>query len=100
MTANDEISVEVTFALPERQTIIALTVRAGTTVAEAIERSRILEQYPEIDPALPRVGIFGKLTRLDAVLRDRDRVEIYRALTADPKEARRKRGAKAKQAAR
>jgi putative ubiquitin-RnfH superfamily antitoxin RatB of RatAB toxin-antitoxin module len=56
----------------------------------------MLEQFPEIDLGLNKVGIFGKLARTDTMLRDRDRVEIYRALIADPKEARRRRAQAAK----
>jgi putative ubiquitin-RnfH superfamily antitoxin RatB of RatAB toxin-antitoxin module len=71
-------------------------VKSGTTVGEAIKRSGMLEQFPEIDLGLNKVGIFGKLARTDTMLRDRDRVEIYRALIADPKEARRRRAQAAK----
>ena len=93
---NDSIKVEVAFALADRQAIIALTMPAGATVQEAIEQSRIRERFPEIDLGSHKVGIFGKLTKLDAVLRDRDRVEIYRPLVADPKEVRRKRAEEGK----
>ena len=60
---------------------------------QAIHASGILEQYPSIDLSINKVGIFGKLTKLDTVLRQKDRVEIYRQLLADPKEARRRRAA-------
>jgi putative ubiquitin-RnfH superfamily antitoxin RatB of RatAB toxin-antitoxin module len=88
---SNEIKVEVAFALPDRQKIITLRVQVGTTVAQAIEQSRIAEHFPEINLAHHKVGIFGKLTKTDTVLRDFDRVEIYRMLVADPKEGRRKR---------
>jgi hypothetical protein len=65
-------------------------------VAEAIERSGIIERFPEIDLAKNKVGIFGKLAKLDKVLQPGDRVEIYRPLIADPKEARKKRAAQGK----
>jgi uncharacterized protein len=68
---------------------VALPVTA--TVQAAIKQSGILAEVPEIDLAVCRVGIFGKLTALDALLRDRDRIEIYRPLIADPKESRRER---------
>jgi putative ubiquitin-RnfH superfamily antitoxin RatB of RatAB toxin-antitoxin module len=68
----------------------------GMTVREAIERSGILDLHPEIDLSSTKVGVFGKVTKLDAVLYPGDRVEIYRPLIADPKEARKKRAAKGK----
>jgi putative ubiquitin-RnfH superfamily antitoxin RatB of RatAB toxin-antitoxin module len=85
------IRVEVVYALPQEQVVVSLQVDSGTTLAQAIECSGLLERYPEIDLSRNRVGIFGKLVDLDATLRDRDRVEIYRPLLADPKEARRRR---------
>lgn len=66
-------------------------VVAGTTVHEAIRQSGIINEAPEIDLTVWRIGIYGKLKPLDAVLRDRDRIEIYRPLLADPMESRRKR---------
>ena len=88
---SETIRVEVAFALADRQAIISLTVPLGTTVEEAIERSHIRQQFPEIDLSEPRLGIFGKPVRPGSLLRDRDRVEIYRPLIADPKDVRRKR---------
>jgi uncharacterized protein len=88
---SETIRVEVAFALADRQAIIPLTVPLGTTVEEAIERSHIRQQFPEFDLSEPRVGIFGKPVKPSSMLRDRDRVEIYRPLIADPKEVRRKR---------
>lgn len=85
--------VEVVYAAPERQRLVSVSVPAGARVAEAIAVSGVLQEFPEIDLTSNRVGIFGQLTRLDEVLRDGDRVEIYRPLIADPKEARRKRAA-------
>lgn len=61
----------------------------GATVAEALSCSGMLQRHPEIDLATPRVGVWGSLRALDDVLRDRDRVEVYRPLAVDPKEARR-----------
>jgi putative ubiquitin-RnfH superfamily antitoxin RatB of RatAB toxin-antitoxin module len=89
-----DIRVQVCFAQPDRQILRDLTVPSGTTVAEAIRRSALLSDAPEIDLTACRVGIYGKLKALDTVLRDRDRVEIYRPLIADPKESRRKRAEK------
>jgi putative ubiquitin-RnfH superfamily antitoxin RatB of RatAB toxin-antitoxin module len=88
---SNEISVEVAYALPEQQTILPVRVAADATVAQAIERSGILNKFPELDLASLKVGIYGKAVKLDNVLRDRDRVEIYRPLIADPKVARKKR---------
>lgn len=92
----DEIGVEVAYARPEEQVIIPLRVPASATVEEAIRRSGVLERFPEIDLATNKVGIFSKITKLDATVRDQDRVEIYRALIADPKEVRRKRAEEGK----
>lgn len=89
-----KIPVEVTYARPDEQVLISLEVSPGTTVQQAIELSGVLEQFPEIDLAENKVGIFGKITRADTELRERDRVEIYRPLIADPKESRRRRAAK------
>jgi len=87
----NEIQVEVAYALPQQQVIMPVKLAADATVEEAIKRSGILEKFPEIKLAEFKVGIFSKLTKLDAVLRDKDRVEIYRPLIADPKEVRRQR---------
>ncbi len=85
------IAVEVAYARPDRQLIVPLEVPEGTTVAEAIELSGILKEFPEIDLKRNKVGIFGRLTKLSTVLREGDRVEIYRPLIADPKAVRRAR---------
>jgi len=85
------ITVSVVFALPERATEIELALPAGATVGEAIARSRIAERHPEVDFSRAATGVFGRRVRRDAVLADGDRVEIYRPLLADPKDARRQR---------
>lgn len=85
------LNVEVAYARPERQEIIALQVPPGTTVAGAIEASGIRERFPEIDLARQPVGVFGRHAELATVLQDDDRVEIYRPLLADPKAQRRER---------
>ncbi|HXH04081.1 MAG TPA: RnfH family protein [Candidatus Competibacteraceae bacterium] len=90
------IKVEVAYARPDEQVIIPLEVAEGTTVEQAIAASRIQERFPEIDLALNKVGMFGKLSALGAVLRSGDRVEIYRPLIADPKEVRKQRAAEGK----
>lgn len=86
---SDSITVEVAYALPDRQELVRVVLAAGSTVAQAIQASGLLAKYTEIDLAANPVGIYGKLSNLDAVLRDRDRVEIYRPLKADPEEVRR-----------
>ena len=88
------ITVEVAYAKPEKQSIITLQVKPGTTLLEAIKLSGMLEQFPEIDLAEAKVGIFSKISPPETVLREKDRVEIYRPLIADPKESRRKRAEK------
>src|SRR3989338_4324857 len=94
---SEEILVEVAYALPQKQEVLSLKIRSGAAVSEAIDRSGILRDFPEIDLASAKVGIYGKLVKLDAVLRDKDRIEIYRPLIADPKEIRRKRAAEGKE---
>ena len=84
------IKVEVLYALPHEQILLVVEVPQNTTLADAVKISGLLGKYPEIDLATNKVGIFGKLSKLDTVLREKDRVEIYRPLIADPKEVRRK----------
>ena len=88
--------VEVAYALAEKQSLISLEVEEGTTLKDAIEASGILEKYNEIDLSKQRVGIFSKFATLDTVLKEKDRVEIYRSLIADPKEVRKERAAQVK----
>src|SRR5690606_10220482 len=88
---HDIITVEVAYAQPAQQMILALRVRKGTTAETAIIDSGILEQFPEIDLAINKIGVFGKSVKVDYVLRHMDRIEIYRPLIADPKEVRRQR---------
>ncbi len=84
------IDVEVAFAAPGRQQIVALRVPAGTTAGEAVELSGLRMVFPGIEPK-PVVGIFSRKVPLEQVLAPGDRVEIYRPLIADPKEVRRRR---------
>ena len=93
---NDTINIEVVYALPNEQILLKKSVSAGTTIAGAVQASGILDKHPEIDLAINKLGIFGKLTKPDAVVRDKDRIEIYRPLIADPKEVRRKRAEEGK----
>jgi len=93
---SDNIHIEVLYALSGEQTLLKLPIAPGTTVANAVEASGILQKHPEIDLKVNKLGIFGRLTKTDSVLRDKDRVEIYRPLIADPKEVRRKRAEEGK----
>jgi putative ubiquitin-RnfH superfamily antitoxin RatB of RatAB toxin-antitoxin module len=92
------ITVEVAYALPTEQKIIALQVEEGSTVFEAVARSRIAELFPQIDINKDPMGIFGKAIKdpKTQVLNSGDRIEIYRPLIIDPKDARAARAAKAK----
>ncbi|MDO9469031.1 MAG: RnfH family protein [Thiobacillus sp.] len=90
------ITVEVVYALPAQQPLLRAQLTEGATVEDAIRASGVLEAFPEIDLAKNKVGIFSKLVKLDETVRDRDRVEIYRPLIADPKEVRRKRAEEGK----
>ncbi len=94
MSAEQTWRVEVAYATPVRQEIIEVSVRPGTTVEQVIRASGVLERFPEIDLTRQHVGIFGETARLQDAVHDGDRVEIYRPLLADPKEARRKRAAR------
>jgi putative ubiquitin-RnfH superfamily antitoxin RatB of RatAB toxin-antitoxin module len=92
----DSIQIEVSYARPERQDVIRLKLPEGSTIQQAIEASGLLQRYPDVDLTKLKVGIYGKLSRPDTVLRERDRVEIYRPLIADPKEVRKQRAAEGK----
>jgi putative ubiquitin-RnfH superfamily antitoxin RatB of RatAB toxin-antitoxin module len=92
----DKLKIEIVYAQATEQTVLSVQVEAGATVQQAIEASGILAKHPEIDLAKNKLGIFAKLTKLDTVLRDKDRIEIYRPLIADPKEVRKKRAAEGK----
>lgn len=96
MPKNDNITVEVAYALPHQQLIIPVQVAQDTTAEDAIKLSGIMAKFPEIDLSINQVGIFGKLTKLETPLRHLDRVEIYRPLIADPKEVRKQRAADGK----
>lgn len=88
---NEGIGVEVVYALPQQQEVVRLKLRPGSTARHAVEASGLLQRHPEIDLSTNKVGIYGKLVSLDTALREHDRVEIYRPLVADPKEARHRR---------
>ena len=84
-------SVAVCYALPDVSFLVQLEVASGTTIAQAIAASGVIARFPEIDLTRNKLGLFGKLKPADTVLRDGDRIEIYRPLQADPMESRRRR---------
>lgn len=94
--AKNKILVEVAYAAIARQQIIALEVDSDATIASIIQQSGILQLFPDIDLAKQKVGIFSKQRDLDETVEAGDRIEIYRALTIDPKEARRAKAKKIK----
>ena len=87
-----KIAVEIVYALPDRQVLRRILLPDGSTVEDAIRVSGLRAAFPEMDAT--HVGIHGEPVPVTTVLRDRDRVEIYRPLRADPKEVRRTRAAK------
>ena len=89
--------VEVAYARPEEQVILEVQGQAGMMLIEAVRASNIAARFPEIDLENAKFGIFGKLAAANVQLHAGDRVEIYRPLIADPKEARKKRAAEGKQ---
>jgi putative ubiquitin-RnfH superfamily antitoxin RatB of RatAB toxin-antitoxin module len=86
-----QITVEVAYASVDRQELLTLQVEEGAQIETVIDRSGILEIFPEIDLMKQKVGIFSKIKKLTDTVQEGDRVEIYRPLLIDPKEARRKR---------
>lgn len=92
----ETIHVDVVYARLESQDVIGLTLPAGSTAGQAIEASGLLAKHPELDLTRNKLGVYAKLAKPDTVLRDRDRVEIYRPLIADPKEVRKQRAAEGK----
>ncbi len=80
----ETINVEVVYARPERQEIASISLPDGSTVEQAIAASGFLAKHPEIDLTKNKLGIYAKLAKPDTALRDRDRVEIYRPIIADP----------------
>ncbi|WP_117233605.1 RnfH family protein [Vibrio maerlii] len=93
---SDMIHVEVVYALPHEQRVFTLVVNKNMTVEEIIQQSGVLSLYPDVDLKKNKVGVFSRNVKLDAMVRDKDRIEIYRPLLADPKEIRRKRAEQAK----
>lgn len=95
MVTEQLVEVEVAYARERAQALIPVKGQPGMTIADAIERSGVKARFPEIDLAVNKVGIFGKLAKLDQVLATGDRVEVYPPLIADPKQARKQRAADA-----
>lgn len=91
-----KINVEVIYALPQEQITFKVSVEQGATALQVIEASGILIKYPEIEFTVNKLGIYSRLIKLDTVIADGERIEIYRPLTADPKEMRKRRAEKAK----
>jgi hypothetical protein len=92
--STDALQVYLVYATPKDEFIHPMRVAPGTTIGQAIEGSGVLARFPEINLVTQPVGIYGKKKTLDTVLRERDRIELYRPLLADPKDTRRKRAAK------
>lgn len=85
-----KINIELIYPLPNEQQLLTFMVDSECNVEQAINLSEILQKYPQIDLNVNKVGIFSKAVKLDQVLREGDRIEIYRPLIADPKEIRKK----------
>jgi putative ubiquitin-RnfH superfamily antitoxin RatB of RatAB toxin-antitoxin module len=94
MARPETLEIEVVYALPEQQILIALQVPAGTRTGAVLALTDLPMRFPEIDPATATLGIFGQCVPADHELRTGDRVEIYRPLPTDPKQARRARVAR------
>lgn len=92
--AGGALQVYVVYATPQQEFIQPMRVAPGTTIGQAVEGSGVLARFPDINLVTQPVGVYGKKKTLDTALRERDRVEIYRPLVADPKDSRRKRAAK------
>lgn len=91
---SEAVQVYVCYANARQEWVRPMQVPPGTTIGEAIEQSGVLQDFPDINLTTQPVGIYAKKKPLDTVLRERDRIEIYRPLVADPKDSRRKRAAK------
>ena len=89
------VCVEVVYALGRVQTIVPVQLPDGSTIRDAIACSGILKMHPEVDLERSHVGVWNRLARMDTMLHDGDRVEIYRPLNTDPKTARRQRAQRA-----
>ena len=93
---DQQISVEVVYGTPAKQALLEVVVEQGATVEQAILASGIIKRFPDINLELLKVGIWNRTCKLTDLPKKGDRIEIYRPLIADPKEARRRRAEKAK----
>jgi len=91
------IQIEVVYGTPTEQKLLSIAVNEGLTVEQAIMQSGILESFHEIDLTINKVGIWNRVAKLTDIVKDLDRIEIYRPLIADPKEVRKRRAEKAKE---
>lgn len=82
------------YALPEGEDAVTLKLASGATAADAVRASGMLERHPEIDLGRQKIGIYGRMVAAGALLADGDRVEVYRALVLEPREARRRRASR------
>jgi Uncharacterized protein conserved in bacteria len=96
METPNTLHIEVVYPLPHEQLLMKAQVPEGSSIREGIQASGILQHYPELNLETLEAGIFGKLAKLDTILRERDRIEIYRPLIADPKAVRKQRAAEGK----
>lgn len=94
---SSKLNIEVCYALPEKQSLMCITVESNTSVEQAIVQSGILNTYPDIDLSVNKVGVWNRTCKIDTILKEGDRIEIYRPLIADPKEVRKLRAQKAKE---
>jgi putative ubiquitin-RnfH superfamily antitoxin RatB of RatAB toxin-antitoxin module len=88
-----QLTVEVVYALPGAEDSVSLQIAPGATLRDAIRASGLLQRHPEIDLGRQKVGVFGRVKAAEGAAADGDRIEIYRALPVEPKEARRRRAA-------
>jgi putative ubiquitin-RnfH superfamily antitoxin RatB of RatAB toxin-antitoxin module len=91
---NELIEIEVVYGLPHKQILLSVNVPSGSCIEESIKLSGIVTHFPEVVPSTAIVGIFSRLEKLETIVKAGDRIEIYRPLTADPKEMRKLRAAK------
>jgi len=90
-------TVELIYATLAQQNVLTISYNKGDTIEDVIKASRLLEIYPEIDLKTNKVGIYNQVKKLDELVNNGDRIEIYRALLSDPKEVRRRRAVKQKE---
>ena len=97
MSKDNTMTVEVAYALPHKQALLKVEVPVGATVLEAAQQSGIASKFDGVDLENAKFGIFGQVVAPSQVLRDGERVEVYRPLIADPKDVRKARAERAKE---